>query len=364
MQAIYWVLTWACHRKCKHCYDDRFRPYVRDALTQVVGEGQAAYQKVIDNLPDDLSWVDETGRRDRTLLVLAGGELLIDGVREELFYPVLEALRAKYGERSPKISIQTTGDVLKPDILDECLTRGVESIAIASIDDYHVGMQGDRKFAFMDKIRTLMASRGVREVSLGGAKDKRLKEPDVAASGKLDGPTFLFFGAQEDLWIGELWPRGRALSNGLSQAGYDVNFCARWSGAKNFLHIGQAGSEVAIEPDGSIYPCCLKTKAPLGNLTEESLSEILESVATLPAIQALNEGDPERMGESAGWSREVFKDRSRTKDGLGQDIQNMCIGCDRFFEEVLSKQLAQLRRERRKAISMSEAVVGHASTVS
>ena len=99
LQAIYWVLTWACHRKCKHCYDDRFRPYVRDALTEVVGEGQTAFQKVIDNLPDDLSWVDETGVRDRTLLGLAGGELLIDGVREELFYPVLEALQSTLKER-------------------------------------------------------------------------------------------------------------------------------------------------------------------------------------------------------------------------------------------------------------------------
>lgn len=55
MQAIYWVLTWACHRKCKHCYDDRFRPYVRDALTSVVAEGQSAYQRVIDNLPNDMT---------------------------------------------------------------------------------------------------------------------------------------------------------------------------------------------------------------------------------------------------------------------------------------------------------------------
>ena len=348
MQAIYWVLTWACHRKCKHCYDDRFRPYVRDALTEVVGEGKAAFQKIIDNLPDELSWEDEQGKRDRTLLVLAGGELLIDGVREELFYPVLEALRKRYGDRAPKISIQTTGDVLTPKILDECLARGVESIAIASIDDYHVGMQGDKKFAFMEKIRELMSSRGVREVSLGGAKDKRLKEPDVAAGRKTKGPTFLFFGAQEDLWIGELWPRGRALSNGLSKAGYDVNFCSRWSGAKNFLHIGRAGSEVAIEPDGSIYPCCLKTKAPLGNLTEESLSSILSSVAALPAIQALNDGDPERMGETSGWTRETFRQKSMAKDGQGEDIENMCLGCDRYFEHSLSKELMELRRERLK----------------
>lgn len=350
LQAIYWVLTWACHRKCKHCYDDRFRPYVRDALTEVVGEGQAAFQKVIDNLPDDLSWVDERGVRDRTLLVLAGGELLIDGVREELFYPVLDALKKKYGSKAPKISIQTTGDVLTPEILDECLAHGVESIAIASIDDYHVGMQGDKKFAFMERIRDLMDSRGVREVSLGGAKDKRLKEPDVAAGRKLNGPTFLFFGAQEDLWIGELWPRGRALSNGLSKAGYDVNFCSRWSGAKNFLHIGQAGSEVAIEPDGSIYPCCLKTKAPLGNLTEEPLENILTSVSTLPAIKALNEGDPERMGETGGWSRSRFQEESKAKDGLGQDIANMCLGCDRYFEHSLSAQLADLRAKRLQTV--------------
>ena len=50
MQSIYWVLTWACHRKCKHCYDDRFRPYIRDALTEVVGEGLRAYEAVINNL--------------------------------------------------------------------------------------------------------------------------------------------------------------------------------------------------------------------------------------------------------------------------------------------------------------------------
>ena len=349
MQAIYWVLTWACHRKCKHCYDDRFRPYVRDALTDVVGEGRAAYQKIIQNLPDDLSWETESGGRDRTLLVLAGGELLIDGVREELFYPVLAALRERYGERGPKISIQTTGDVLTPEILDECLKRGVESIAIASIDDYHVGMQGDKKFAFMEDIRDLMKSRNVREVSLGGAKDKRLKEPDVAAGGKITGPSFLFFGAQEDLWIGELWPRGRAFSNGLSKAGYDVNFCARWSGAKNFLHIGRAGSEIAIEPDGSIYPCCLKTKTPLGNLTEEKLEDILESVAQLPAIQALNDGDPERMGETSGWSRETFRENSAAIDGAGNNVSNMCLGCDRYFEHALSADLAKLRRERRKA---------------
>ncbi len=348
MQAIYWVLTWACHRKCKHCYDDRFRPYVRDALSEVVAEGQAAYLRVIANLPDDMSWIDDkTGERDRTLLVMAGGELLIDGVREELFYPALDAIKARWGEAAPKISIQTTGDVLTPEILDECLARGVESIAIASIDDYHVGMQGEKKFKFMDNMRALMASRDVREVSLGGEKSDRLRTPDIGRAPQPGEATFLFFGAQEDLWIGELWPRGRAWSNGLSKAGYEVNFCARWSGGKNFLKIGKAGSEVAIEPDGSIYPCCLKTKAPLGSLAEERLEDILASVASLPAIQALNAGDPEAMGLEAGWSRDEFRARSVASDGKGREMANMCLGCDRFFEEVLGDQLRDLRESRK-----------------
>ncbi len=357
MQAIYWVLTWACHRKCKHCYDDRFRPYVRDALTQVVGEGQAAYSRVIANLPDDMSWAnDKTGQRERTLLVMAGGELLIDGVREELFYPALEAIQTRWGDKAPKISIQTTGDVLTPEILDQCLARGVESIAIASIDDYHVGMKGEKKFRFMDDIRTMMASRGVREVSLGGEKSARLKAPNLTRAPKPGEATFLFFGAQEDLWIGELWPRGRAISNGLSKAGYDVNFCARWSGGKNFLHIGKAGSEVAIEPDGSIYPCCLKTKTPLGSLAEERLEDILASVASLPAIQAINAGDPEAMGLEDGWDREIFKAKSEMIDGKGRALANLCLGCDRFFEQILGAQLQQLRAERTGKIRADETV--------
>ena len=347
MQSLYWVLTWACHRKCKHCYDDRFRPYVRDALSEVVGEGLAAYEKVIANLPDDLTWLNETtGQRERTLLVMAGGELLIDGVREELFYPALQALHAKYGADLPKISIQTTGDILTEQILDECLQRGVSSIAIASIDDYHVGMKGERKFKFMEKIRELMASRGVKEVSLGGENDDRLKAPNLDEKISETDPTFLFFGAQPDLWIGELWPRGRAFTNGLSKVSYETNFCARWSGGKNFLKIGAAGSEISIEPNGNIYPCCLKTKKPVGNLTEEPLEDILNSIATLPAIQAINRGNPEQMGADQGWDPETFRKKSAQKDGSGQIVENMCLGCDVYFQDILGDQLAELRTQR------------------
>ncbi len=347
MQSLYWVLTWACHRKCAHCYDDRFRPYVRDDLRNVVSEGQHAYEKIIQNLPDKLYWFNpKTGQNERTLLVMAGGELLIDGVREELFYPALKALNKKYGKDMPKISIQTTGDILTETILDECLDLGVESIAIASIDDYHVGMKGEKKFQFIEKIRHLMASRNVIEVSLGGEKDDRLKAPDLDAKLKETDPTFLFFGAQPDLWIGELWPRGRAFSNGLSNADYNTNFCARWSGGLNFLKLGQEGSEISIEPNGNIYPCCLKTKSPLGSLAEEKLEDIFNSVATLPAIQAINKGRPNEMGKEQGWDPQTFRARSAQKDGKGRTVENMCLGCDAYFEEILGEALDNLRQTR------------------
>lgn len=347
MQSIYWVLTWACHRKCVHCYDDRFRPYVRDALSDVVEEGQKAFEAIIDNLPDDLTWFNpDTGKREATHLILAGGELLIPGVREELFYPVLAKLKDRYGANGPKLSIQTTGDVLTAPILDSCLAMGVTGISIASIDDYHVGMTGDKKFKFMEKIRSLMASRGVREISLGGEKDARLNVPDAPATEGAEGPNFLFFGAQPDLWIGELWPRGRAFVNGLSKTTYETNFCNMWSGGRNFLKLGDAGSEISIEPNGNVFPCCLKTKTPIGNLTEEPLQEIFESVATLPAIQAINSGTPDRMGAEHGWDPATFRKNSSKTDGTGRVVENMCLGCDSYFDAHLTRELRALRSAR------------------
>ena len=104
---------------------------------------------------------------------------------------------------------------------------------------------------------------------------------------------------------------------------------------------------MAIEPDGSIYPCCLKTKAPLGKLTEERLEDILTSVGTLPEIQAINRGAPEDMMEDAN----AFRAMSSAVDGAGRTVENMCIGCDRYFETTLGPKLKALREERLGALA-------------
>jgi len=352
VNSVYWVLSWACHRKCRHCYDDRFRPYVRGALDAVVGEGRAAYARIVENLPEDFTYRDPaSGARKRGWLILAGGELLIDPVYEDLFLPAMDAVIERWGRgRGPRIGMQTTGDVLTERHLEAMLERGVWTIAVASIDDYHVGMEGEGKFRLMDRVRAMMAKFGVEEVPIGSSKDSRTRLPGAKDTSVKDGPFFGFFGAQPDLWIGELWPRGRAFANGLSKADYGTNFCARWSGGRNFLRYGEAGSEVAIEPDGSVYPCCLKTKAPLGNLTEERLVDILEDLAAEPALVAVDAGDPEAMGEAYGWSRADFEAASHTRDGAGREIGNLCLGCDRFFAEKLAPVL-----ERRRAARLARA---------
>ena len=161
-----------------------------------------------------------------------------------------------------------------------------------------------------------------------------------------DGPFFVFFGAQPELWIGELWPRGRSWTNGLSKATYKTNFCARWAGGKNFLNHGYAGSEVAIEPNGAVYPCCMKTKAALGYLTEEPLIGILDDLKGHPAMDAINRGDPEGMGIDNGWDREKYRQRSHIIDPKGNAYANMCIGCDAYFEKHLGDSLDVMRKAR------------------
>jgi MoaA/NifB/PqqE/SkfB family radical SAM enzyme len=341
VESIYYVLTWACHRRCKHCYDTRFRPYVRDDLATVMAEGEASFRKIVANLPESMIYKDPArpdtdGNPSERVgrIIISGGEVMIDPVRETLFYPALDALTEKYGKNGVRLSMQTTGDILTPRMLDELREHNIWTVAIASMDDFHVGMEGAKREAFQEKLTEMFLAAGF--------------EP-APKDGEAKGPSFLFFGAQPGQWIEELWPRGRAWENGLSTAGMETDFCARWSGARNFLNHGFAGSEVAIEPNGDVYPCCLKTKLPIGNLTEERLTDILDSLKGHPVFEALNQGDPLRMGESMGWTETRMRAESHTTTPQGLPYANPCIGCDRFHEEMLGPVIRELREARRQA---------------
>ncbi len=349
MESIYYVMAWACHRKCKHCYEDRFRPYIRGELEGVVAEAERNYPRILANFPERLTYVDlddpqpdgsfseKTGR-----VILSGGESLLDPVRERVTYKVIEGLRDRYiGQGGVKVVVQTTGDLLTDSIVTDLLERGVWMISVASVDDFHVGLEGPvKQKAFMDKLTALFERHGMKKSGLLATTRNWHEE---------EGPVYSFFGATPDSWIGKLWPRGRAWQNNLSHATLADNFCNRWSGGLNFLRHQYNGSEVSIEPDGAVYPCCIKTKFPVGSLLEDNLIEILDSLSGVPAYEAITMGHPERMGLADGWNEARFISESMTAKPDGSPYQNLCIGCDRFHEEVLGPVLEEARLRRQAA---------------
>ncbi|GAK32311.1 hypothetical protein AQ1_00175 [alpha proteobacterium Q-1] len=345
MESIYYVLSWACHRKCKHCYDDRFRPYVRDALESVVVEGEQAYARIIANLPERMTYRDLDARNAQGepeekigRIVLSGGDVLVDPVRTRILYPAMEAITRKYRDQGGvRIIVQTTGDLVTPEILDDLLARGMWMISISGMDDYHVGLEGDKKLPLVAHLKDLFARRGIRKSGY---------HAPVMGWADEEGPVYDMFGANGEEWIGALWPRGRSWLNGLSKATFSDNFCNGWSGGLHFLDHGHAGSEVSIEPNGDVYPCCLKSASPLGNLQQEALVDILDSLAGHPAFEAINMGHPERMGLSFGWDTETFYEKSMRENPKGEIQGHLCFGCDAFHREVLSKVIADLRAQR------------------
>ena len=340
MESIYYVISWLCHRRCAHCYDTRFRPYVRDALDAVVDEAVANHARIIDNLPDRMTY-RETGDGPEMpgRVILSGGEVLLEPIREPVLYPVMDMLRARYADRGGvRVVVQTTGDLVSAEILDELLAHGMWQISITGMDDFHVGHEGRKRVSLIERLTAMFEAAGLSPTG---------RRHDGTDARGTETPVYSFMGANPEEWIGPIWPRGRAWDNELSRANLDDNFCSRWSGGRNFMNHGRLGSEVSIEPNGNVYPCCLKTRAPLGNLTEEKLVDILDSLRGHPAFEALNAGAPERMGNAFGWDEATFLKHSETTTPSGETYRNLCIGCDRFHEQVLGPLIEGLRHERK-----------------
>lgn len=348
MESIYYVLSYVCHRRCVHCYEDRFRPYHGAELQAQIQRAIADMPRIIDHLPTRLQYRDrQTPQPDGSLperpgrIILAGGEVLHPALRDVLTLPAIERLRARYQGQGVRIIVQTTGDLLTDDIVAALVDRGVYMISVAGFDAFHVGLQTAEA---QDRLRThlqqIFNRHGLRPSGHQAAQGRTwLTE---------DGPTFGFFGATPDSWIGKIWPRGRAWQNGLSRATLADNFCDAWSGGRGFLDHGFDGSEVSIDPGGDVFPCCLKTRRPIGNLVEEPLLEILDSLAQDPVFQAIHRGLPQHMGLSLGISEAAYLDLCRTQTPGGLPYANLCIGCDRVFEQHLGPRLDALREQRRQ----------------
>ena len=248
MESIYYVICWHCHRKCRHCYEERFHPYVRGELEAVVAEAEANAPRIVAHFPDRMTFLDRT-RPDASApggfaegvgrIILSGGEVLTDPVRERVLYPTLEAIRDKYrGAGGVKVAVQTTGDLVTPRIVDELLARGIWTLSVAGMDDFHVGMEGSKRDPLRERLTAMFEAAGMKPSGIAAPKRPGTQE---------DGPFYSFFGATDDAWIGKIWPRGRAWQNGLSRATMADNFCNAWSGGLGFLEHRQRQREFVDE---------------------------------------------------------------------------------------------------------------------
>lgn len=329
-------MTFLCHRNCAHCYEDRFHPYYGEELAAVLEESRSCFPKIISNFPDRMTYfipgdpVERTGR-----IILAGGEILLPAVRETVLYPGLELLHRKYKNAGGiELIVQTTGDIVTADIVRELLQRHVNVLSVSGLDAFHAGLEEESaREALKAKLTRMFTDQGM--APFPATPNRKPFTPG-------DGPYFSFFGATPESWIGKIWPRGRAHANELSTATLADNFCNGWSGGLNFLAYRHAGSEVSVEPNGNVYPCCMKTRLAIGNLREEKLENILARLAGNPVYQAISKGRPEQMGLSHGWSVDRFLEASETTLPSGRVYRNLCVGCDAFHSEVLMTQQSPL----------------------
>ncbi|MGH9721611.1 MAG: radical SAM protein [Bryobacteraceae bacterium] len=288
MDSIYWVISRDCNQRCRHCYNN----------SEPGAEGLSFDE--VDRVVEHFPAAFPIGK-----IILSGGEVLHFA---GLLFHTLKRLYERYGDSVP-LFIQTNGDLLDEPMLDRLLAAHVRHISVSGIDGFHPRSTIRRK----DYLEGIFRSRGM--ISKGDV-------PPVVAAG--DGyRDFNFWGATPDMWIGKIWPRGRAIETRVSRAGPEDDFCNRWSGAVSFLNANGEGSEVNIQL-AAVYPCCPMTVRPIGDLRHESLEAILDRCRDNPVYQALNRGRPEEMGVHMGLSAGYADERTRA-------LGNCCLWCDEFF---------------------------------
>ncbi len=310
--SLYWVITHLCDSTCSHCYMSC------GPGGQSLTEDEAA--AIIDNLP----------RRINQNIILSGGEVLHPGIRTLLYFITEELLR-KYGKRH--IAIQTNGEFLDEAVIDECLEAGITHISIASIDKHHKNRHGslEEKERYF---REILKGKGLKELP----SVSELTPENVEKNARLGNiikmvaphfyrqPNFSIWGANEDIWLGGNWARGRALKNGNVLMDPAHNFCRLWSGGLNFLKSGSPRQEVVIQLS-YLYPCCPSTRVFIADVRYETLIAGLEKAAAEPIFRAINRGRPYNGAKQ--FNMQPAQARKRLKE-----VKNICILCDELLMKL------------------------------
>ena len=290
---IYWAFTQLCNDKCIHCYNNSGPQGERITKEDCIA--------IVDNLPDNL-----------TKLILSGGEPLAE---KKLLYSILKRLQSKYEGKDFNVALQFNGDLLTPKILTELIDLGVHHFSIASIDRYHK-KQGERK----DLLSELFESHGIY---------LKAGQPTLSRQEKLKQKTrqltYSFFGANEEMWLGGNWARGRAMEYDIWKKDGTHNFCAIHSGAIGFMDHKSEDviQELSIQL-WKVNPCCPGTVTPMGDARKEKVADIVQRMSKHDIMKKLNQGNIYGIGESIGISEEYGRKRA-------EELQNVCLWCDEFF---------------------------------
>ncbi|TXD83516.1 radical SAM protein [Subsaximicrobium wynnwilliamsii] len=290
IQSVYWVFTQLCNDDCDHCYNDSSPFGKRISKDDCMA--------IIDNMPDKI---------DR--IILSGGEPMAD---IKLLHAILDKIQARY-KGETQIMLQTNGDLMKPKKLQVLIDKGVTRFDIASIDRYHK-KAGGRLMELAD----IFESCGVN----GTEKDPLLEGGHYLTENPL---SWGYWGANEDMWLGGNWARGKALKHDNWLKDPDHNFCTILSGARNFLGGHEdIPQEISIQL-WRINPCCPGTHFPMGDARKQKVADVLERASKSAVFKMLNDGDPLKMGESLGVTQEEASEKN-------QELKNICLYCDHFMK--------------------------------
>ena len=283
-QRIYWVPHTLCFLGCEHCHNDSVLEGVR-----AVGE---TIERIVSHLPDAQS----PYRLDEVLV--GGGEALMRNAHME---HLIRTFRERY-PRGPHrtvaerraaghviLTLQTMGLPLADSRgqvaqrhIDYWLDLGVDYFHVASNDLFHERRRPDYPWeALRENLQRYETEHGVHFNIYGKAPAR------LAPSGRaLD-------------YLPVLEKAGASL---LTEEGY----CATaWEAAKNFLS-GTGNdypdcSEVVIDPQGWVHPCCWYELSPgLFDLTTTNFEAGMEALRSYAVCHALDAGDMDHLAEIAG----------------------------------------------------------------
>lgn len=287
MQSLYWVFTLKCNDRCEHCYNNSSPTAEAPALEDLL--------EVVPNLPDSVGRV-----------ILSGGEPTVEMKK---LAGLVAALREKYGPKTP-LMIQSNGDLLDDTRMQALVEMGIDRIDIVSMDRFHK-QQGSHR----QRLEDLFSKFGWVD-----ANGPLLGEDQMILEGKI---VYAFWGANEEIWLGGNWARGRALEHGHAFLKPEHNFCALWSGARGFLDESSPQQELHVQLT-RVYPCCPTTYRALGDARHEPISSMLERARSHPVWQTLNRGEPGDLVGPGALDPAFAKRRI-------EELGDVCLWCDEFF---------------------------------